>query len=53
MIKNAWPYRCTDYFSPLQIIDKCYVRIPRMYKKNILLIQSPETHKVALKNDRM
>ena len=31
----AWLYHCPQYFSPLQIMDKCYNRIPIMYLNKI------------------
>ena len=31
----TWLYHCPQYFSPLQIMDKCYNRIPNMYLNKI------------------
>ena len=40
----AWLYRCPQYFSPLQIMDKCYNRIPIMYLNKIYFVD-PVTRK--------
>ena len=31
----AWLYHCPKFYSPLQLMDECYNRIPIMYKENI------------------
>ena len=40
----AWVYHCPQYFSPLQIMDKCYNRIPTMYQNKIHFVD-PVTKK--------
>ena len=42
--KVAWLYHCPQYFSPLQIMDKCYNRIPIMYLNKIHFVD-PITRK--------
>ena len=34
----AWLYHCPKFYSPLQLIDECYNRIPNMYKENIRFV---------------
>ena len=40
----AWLYHCPQYFSPLQIMEKCYNRIPIMYQNKIHFVD-PITRK--------
>ena len=40
----SWLYHCPQYFSPLQIMDKCYNRIPIMYLNKIHFVD-PITRK--------
>ena len=46
----AWLYHYPQYFSPLQIVDKCYNRIPKMYlnKKHF---DDPITRKTYTSDD--
>ena len=34
----AWLYHCPKFYSPLQLMDECYIRIPIMYKENIRFV---------------
>ena len=34
----AWLYHCPKFYSPLQLMDECYNRIPIMYKENIRFV---------------
>ena len=34
----AWLYHCPKFYSPLQLTDECYNRIPIMYKENIRFV---------------
>ena len=34
----AWLYHCPKFYSPLQLIDECYNRIPIMYKENVRFV---------------
>ena len=34
----AWLYHCRKFYSPLQLMDQCYNRIPIMYKENIRFV---------------
>ena len=34
----AWLYHCLKFYSPLQLMDECYNRIPIMYKENIRFV---------------
>ena len=40
----AWLYHCPQYFSPLQIMDKCFKRIPIMYQNKVHFVD-PITRK--------
>ena len=40
----AWLYHCPQYFSPLQIMEECYNRIPIMYQNKIHFVD-PITRK--------
>ena len=41
----AWLYRCPQYFSPLQIMDKCYDRLYPIMYLNIIHFVDPITRK--------
>ena len=34
----AWLYHCPKFYSPLQLMDECYNRIPIMYKENVRFV---------------
>ena len=40
----AWLYHCPKFYSPLQLMDECYNRIPIMYKEKIQFVD-PITRK--------
>ena len=34
----AWLYHCPKFYSPLQVMDTCYDRIPVLYKNKVRFI---------------
>ena len=41
---TAWLYHCPNFYSPLQLMDACYYRIPIMYREKILFVDPITRH---------
>ena len=49
----AWLYHCQKFYSPLQLMDACYNRIPIMYREKIHFVDpiTRQTFKSADQQD--